>query len=636
MTIKLQPHQEVVLEHFIANKDIRGMLLFHGTGSGKTLTAIAISERFKYFPEVILIAPKSLHDNFRKELSRYANKKAQDRYKFISSNASNLITKLETDIDDLTGLEIKNLRSLDNKFIIIDEAHNLLNAMVNGSKNATQLYDMLMKAKNCKILFLTASGIINNFYEIIPCLNICKGYLYSEDGVKLTLFPENQEQFIKYFINETNLTLKNVNKLRNRMLGLVSYKGELFDHKVDSFYKMLKQTIHKEYYPDRLPIKIELVNMSPIQYGAYALAREKERLETKQAIGGGLKEINSMIKLTQISGGELTKNSLFSRSTSYRIKSRQISNIYFPEDPSIDIYDQMEIYGPKIYSIGKKIKKGRKAIIYSNFVKSGVDPMAKYLELLGYNNYDVSHTSILHPNKKLEVGENGYYGIYSGDVLPEDRTKILNEFNSDDNPLTVLLISSSGAEGLSTKGVRDVHIMEPYWNWERCLQVMARAIRYYSHEHLPKDEQNVKVYIYLADYPADQKQKEFPTDVYLFTQAVKKYEINLQMTKLLASTAIDCDNFNKKLNFECYKCNPSDGSPIYLPDLDKDMQYESPCNHDLHVKEFKLNGSLYYIDDDNRIYSKKHNKYIQIIDSDILSYIQSKGIDSYPIAIESH
>jgi SNF2 family DNA or RNA helicase len=625
MSIKLQEHQEAVLEHFISNKDIRGMLLYHGTGSGKTLSAIAIAERFKYFPEVILIAPKSLHDNFRKDLKRYTHSKAADRYKFISSNSANMITKLETDIDDISGLSIKSLRSLDNKFIILDEAHRLLNGMVNGSKNATQLYDLLMKARNCKILFLTASAVVNNVYEPIVCLNICKGYIRSEDGINLTLFSENQNEFIKYFVDIEKMTLKNVDKLRNRMLGLVSYVGEMFDLKVESFYSMLKRTISKEHYPDRLPIKIELVPMSPIQYGAYAMAREKERLETKQAISGGVQPvIKSMQFLNQIKGGELTKSSAFSKSTSYRIKSRQLSNIYFPDDSETDIYADMQTYSPKICMIGKKIKKGRKAIIYSNFVQAGVMPMSKYLETLGYNNFD--------PNTTSKSGENGYYGLYSGDVSTEDRTSILNEFNKTNSDLTVLLISSSGAEGLSTKGARNVHIMEPYWNWERSLQVMARAIRYYSHEHLPEDERNVKVYIYLSDYPAEQKQKnasnprtEFPTDVYLFTESVKKYEINIQMTKLLASTAVDCSQFNKKLNFECYQCNPKDGSPVFLPDLDKDMLYESPCGHQhINVKEFKLSGSLYYIDSTGRIYSKKDDKYIEIIDPDVLAYIKAK------------
>lgn len=619
--IQLQAHQEAVLEHFIANKDVRGMLLFHGTGSGKTLTAIAISERFKYFKQVLVIAPKSLHDNFRKELKRYTKGPSADRYKYISSNASNMIDKLETEVDELTGIAIKSLHSLDNRFIIIDEAHNLLNGMMNNSKNATQLYDMIMKAKNCKILFLTASGIINNFYEVIPCLNMCKGYIQNEDGHRITLFPEAYDDFLKYFIDEKNLTLKNTDKLRNRMLGLVSYKGELFEEKVDSFYDMLKRTIHKEHYPDRLPVKIEMTRMSSIQYGAYAEAREKERMEVRQAMMEGgcdmCQKREDGTRIMQKIGGELTRTSAFSRSTSYRIKSRQLSNVYVPDDPSINIYEEMKTYSPKIHLIGTKIKKGRKAIIYSNFVKAGIDPMGEYLKVLGYNRYD--------PNAEVEVGANGYFGVYSGDVSPEDRTSILNEFNQTDGALTVLLISSSGAEGLSTKGARDVHIMEPYWNWERSLQVMARAIRYYSHEHLPKDQQNVKVYIYLSVYPEDIKLKEFPTDIYLFTEAVKKYEINIQMTKLLASTSIECDQFNKRLNFDCYHCKPEDGSPLYLPDLDKDMQYQSPCkNTNVKAKEFKLNGSLYYIDQMSNIYTRSNNKYIEIVDPDVLSYIRSK------------
>lgn len=632
MVIKLQDHQEAVLEYFIADKYARGMLLFHGTGSGKTLTAIAISERFKYFKEVILIAPKSLHDNFRKELKRYTSSSSADRYKYVSSNASNMIDKLETDIDELTGIAIKTLRSLDNKFIIIDEAHNVLNAMVNGSKNATQLYDLLMSARNCKILFLTASGIVNNFYEVIPCLNICKGYIKNEDGINLTLFPENQDQFIKYFVDIKNLTLKNTDKLRNRIQGLISYKGELFDEKIESFYSMLKKTIHKQNYPDRLPIKIDLVPMSSIQYGAYAMAREKERMETQQSINGGRQSIiKSMIKISNISGGALTSSSSFSKSTSYRIKSRQLSNIYFPDDSiqrvlkeptdnnkTIEIYSDIKTYSPKMHLIGTRIVKNRKAIIYSNFVESGIKPMAKYLETLGYNYYD-------HNNIK-EKGVNGYYTIYSGDIKPEDRTILLNHFNKDDNDLTVLLISSSGAEGISTKGTRDVHIMEPYWNYERILQVMARAIRFHSHSHLPEEERNVQVYLYLSDYPKDQKknQSEVPTDVHLFKQSVSKYELNMQMTKLLASTAVDCNQFNKKLNFECYECKPTDGSPVYIPDLDKDMLYKSPCSdQNIKVKEFTLNGSLYYLDDNKKIYTKRDQQYIEIVDSDVLNYLQN-------------
>jgi SNF2 family DNA or RNA helicase len=633
--MNLQAHQEAALEYFLHSEN-RGMLLWHGTGSGKTLTAIAIAEKFKQYKEVIVLSPKSLQDNFKKELKRYTknNQQAQARYSYISSNAGNMISKLETSTDEITQVSFKSLK-LEHKFIIVDEAHNMFVGMVNGSKNATGLYDMLMKAKNCKILFLTASGIVNNFYEIIPCLNICKGYIQSEDGDKLTLFPESYEDFIKYFVNEAELKLKNVNKLRNRMFGLVSYKGDLYEHKVDSFYKSISETIKKENYPDRKPIKLDIVHMSGIQYASYEQAREKERLETRQAIVGSGKNIilNHMDKpknpylygghdmIENIKGGELTKTSAFGNSTSYRIKSRQISNVYHPDGKDID-YSNIEEYSPKIAKIGSRLKPGTKTIIYSNFVQAGIVPMSEYLEHIGYKRYTPG------TDTSGQDSINGYYGIYTGDVKPEDRTATLNEYNNPNSPLTILLISSSGAEGLSSKGTRVVHVMEPYWNIERLLQVYARAVRYKSHEHLPEKERNVQIYLYLAVAPKDTKTTELSTDMNMFTQSVKKYEMNAQMTKLVASVAVDCRDFNTNVNFECYKCVPKNNAPLYINDLDKDMKYKLPCTNDkkpINVKEIKLSGKLYYVNvEDKKIFYKKDDEYIEIIDPDVVEYILTK------------
>ena len=41
----------------------------------------------------------------------------------------------------------------------------------------------------------------------------------------------------------------------------------------------------------------------------------------------------------------------------------------------------------------------------------------------------------------------------------------------------IMIISSAGAEGISLKCVRQVHILEPYWNYVRLDQVLGRAIR---------------------------------------------------------------------------------------------------------------------------------------------------------------
>lgn len=639
MPIKLQPHQQFTLDKFLASPN-RGLFIIHGAGSGKTLTAIAIAEHLRKYKEVLVIAPKSLHDNMRHAFNMYSNSIDKKRYRFISSNAGNMADKLETSVDDITGVEVKSLH-LDNKLIIIDEAHNMLGGMSNGSKNATALYNMLMSARHCRIIMMTASPIVNNVYEAAIAMNICKGYIKTEDNELTTILPEDANDFMRFFVNKQSMKLKNTDKLMNRISGLISYKGDLFERKVPNFYDMLKTTVKQENYPD-YSIQVVPVRMSHPQYSAYETAREKERLETRKAIvGHGIEKKERIVLCPDIKeggmvcngytitggevrdanymGGELKGTNVFKTSTSYRVRSRQISNVYMPDDENIDIYEHIGEYAPKIETIGKKLKIGQKTIIYSNFIQSGIAIMEKYLEKLGYKRYSVG--------KSMEDGINGYFGIYTGDVSPEDRTATLEEYNKPDSPLTILLISASGSEGLSTIGTRVVHIMEPYWNWERVMQVMFRAIRFKSHSALPEKDRNVKVYIYIALPPNDIKATEITTDMYLFKEMERKYEINQQMVRLMASVAVDCDEFNKADNLKCHHCESLHGAPLYLPDINKDMSYPSPCKtHDkpINVKEITISGHQYFVSDDRVFILNKDDQYEEVLDNDIRDWILSK------------
>ena len=64
-----------------------------------------------------------------------------------------------------------------------------------------------------------------------------------------------------------------------------------------------------------------------------------------------------------------------------------------------------------------------------------------------------------------------------------------------------MIISSAGAEGISLTCVRQVHILEPFWNYVRIDQVLGRAIRMKSHLDLPKEDRNVEQYLYLSVLP---------------------------------------------------------------------------------------------------------------------------------------
>ncbi len=94
----LQYQQRLVYEYFVNTKN-RGILVFHGTGYGKTMIAVAIANKLKNNYKVIILSSKSLHNNFKTGIEKY-NKLTENKdtknteYTYISSNASNMIKKV--------------------------------------------------------------------------------------------------------------------------------------------------------------------------------------------------------------------------------------------------------------------------------------------------------------------------------------------------------------------------------------------------------------------------------------------------------------------------------------------------------------------------------------------------------------
>ena len=101
-----------------------------------------------------------------------------------------------------------------------------------------------------------------------------------------------------------------------------------------------------------------------------------------------------------------------------------------------------------------------------------------------------------------------FYTLWTGSENPTQRAKALDIFNDRLNMFgqycTILLTTQSGAEGISLMNVRQVHIMEPYWNNIRINRVIGRARRIKSHIYLPKDQQIVTTYKYTVRFTKEQ------------------------------------------------------------------------------------------------------------------------------------
>jgi hypothetical protein len=67
---ELLPHQKVVRDYLLMETPYRGLLLYHGLGSGKTCSSIAVAESLLSNRKVFVLLPASLESNYRGELRK--------------------------------------------------------------------------------------------------------------------------------------------------------------------------------------------------------------------------------------------------------------------------------------------------------------------------------------------------------------------------------------------------------------------------------------------------------------------------------------------------------------------------------------------------------------------------------------
>lgn len=154
---------------------------------------------------------------------------------------------------------------------------------------------------------------------------------------------------------------------------------------------------------------------------------------------------------------------------------------------------------------------------------------------------------------------------------------------------TCILISQSGAEGINLKHIRNVFILEPFWNQVRIDQVIGRAIRTCSHSELPPEERNVRVIMYVAVFTEEQKKQDmsisrqdngYSSDQYIFMMSTNKNSIIQGFLNLLIRASVDCLSNSQrskvlkdyKLSCYAYPVNVSPESHGFTPSYNFDYQ----------------------------------------------------------------
>ena len=199
--LPLRPHQKNVVKYLEKNDSVA---VFHGTGWGKTLIAVAASQCFldkNPDKKVVIITPSSLINNMKKELKNYG---VEDLSSYIIISFDGFYRRYLQQKDICQG-----------NMVIIDEVHNI-RTMVKIIKNSQRQktepvrYAAVMNCMNMatKRLVLSATPYINDIKDLLPIVNFLHGkriFGFKEDEMNIRgTFKAKKELIMKYLKNRVN------------------------------------------------------------------------------------------------------------------------------------------------------------------------------------------------------------------------------------------------------------------------------------------------------------------------------------------------------------------------------------------------------------------------------------------------
>jgi hypothetical protein len=206
------------------------------------------------------------------------------------------------------------------------------------------------------------------------------------------------------------------------------------------------------------------------------------------------------------------------------------------------------------------------------------------------------------------------YSMITGDsrLSPNNDFEVkslTNENNLNGEKIKVVLISKAGSEGIDFKFIRQVHILDPWYNMNRIEQTIGRAVRNFSHKDLPFKKRNVQIFLYGTILGEN---IEEAADLYVYRVAEYKAIQIGKVTRLLKETAVDCiinhgqTNFTQEKISEKLKQNITQelstgiiledfkvGDSPFSPACDYMADCNYNCRPDKEIDEDNLNEDTY-------------------------------------------
>jgi hypothetical protein len=378
--------------------------------------------------------------------------------------------------------------------------------------------------------------------EVLRALRSAGLFSTSVDVEHALPLPTEQEVFDSIFVDWENGLLTNPQLLTRRMVGAIS---SFHDRSTDKFASVSTSLVH--------------LDMSDLQFAQYAVVRREEIRREKVTRKNERRRPKGSDAPAPAAAGAV-----------YKSYSLPICNFAFPEEShrpffdvkerapidalvkaipdSVFLGDNLRHHSPKFAAILESVAGAKgPVLVYSRLRRAeGAGLFARTLDANGWRR---------DSERESDSGSRApVYATFNPDEGEDKMRSLLARFNDPTNVrgdrIRLLVITMSGAEGISLSNVRQVHIIESYWNHVRIDQVIGRAVRVASHSSLPLEDRRVDVYVYLVQLTEEQRAANnaffmredggLTSDQLIHGIAMRKRSISDQVLKVVELAAVDC------------------------------------------------------------------------------------------------
>jgi superfamily II DNA or RNA helicase len=579
---KLQPVQRFLRRVLSPDSPTRNLLMVHGTGAGKTCSAIQIAEEYIIRPEfqskrVLVLANPSIQENFKSQIFdvarvdpegailsqqctgrrylemlqrtsdqtlRYTDRASRNR---IAEVASRIISEfyefwgyegfanmVENATKNLSQAEqLKWIRTtFDDRLIIVDEAHNLRETKENTNTEgtATKLAGIAMErilknANGITLVLLTATPMYDTYDEIVYYFNL---FLWNEKKQ-----PANKSIKSTDIFTETG--------------GFKEGMEQEFRRLCQDYVSFIKGE-NPFTFPFRLPppenITAEIDREKDVDGHKITKPRKYLKLVKSYVHANQEKEIKKLTSSSSIFSSESPTVCVFPEGKTFLETFSKSGDEYsYKTDVKFLAPSNVALYSSKFALITRILKECDGVVfVFSNLVLSGAQLFAMCLEEHGYESA-INRKLLKSTSGEIPRGSKGKYVLFTSDTSETDIRRSLQRLrdksNIDGSDIRVVIASPKVSEGVDFRYVRQIHVLDPWYNMSRIEQVLGRGMRTCSHSLLPFEEQNCTVYLHVCRYP---RGKQETLDEYYYRHYIEEKAHKIAKVKrVVMESAMDCE-----------------------------------------------------------------------------------------------